>query len=44
MNELELLEVMHMNTITEEETGERHLLSVPITQPVTVAEKDRLSG
>lgn len=44
MNEMELLEVMHMNTITEEETGEKHLLSVPITQHVTTAEKERLEG
>ena len=31
MNELELLEVMHMNTLIDQETGEKHLLSVPIT-------------
>ena len=31
MSELELLEVMHMNTLTLQETGEKHLLSVPIT-------------
>lgn len=31
MNELELLEVMHMKTLTDQTTGERHLLSVPIT-------------
>ena len=34
MNELELLEVMNMKTITDGE-GKRHLLSVPITQSVT---------
>ena len=34
MNELELLEVINMKTITDGE-GKRHLLSVPITQPVT---------
>jgi len=31
MSELELLEVMHMKTLTIQETGEKHLLSVPIT-------------
>lgn len=31
MSELELLEVLHMKTLTVQETGERHLLSVPIT-------------
>jgi len=31
MNELELLEVMHMKTLTNASTGERHLMSVPIT-------------
>ena len=34
MNELELLEVMHMKTLTDE-VGHRHLMSVAITQPVT---------
>ncbi len=44
MNEIELLEVMHMKTITEAATGERHLLSVPITQYVSQADKERLEG
>lgn len=44
MNELELLEVLHMKTLTDQKTGERHLLSVPITQPVSAEDKERLSG
>lgn len=43
MNEMELLEVLHMKTITDE-VGKRHLLSVPITQPVTAEEKAALEG
>lgn len=41
MNELELLEVLHMNTVTDE-VGQRHLLSVPITQHVTAEQKAEL--
>jgi len=44
MNELELLEVMHMRTLTDSSTGERHLLSVPITHHVTAEDKERLTG
>ena len=44
MNELELLEVMHMKTLTDAKTGERHLLSVPITQAVSAEDKTRLQG
>ena len=43
MNELELLEVMNMKTITDR-CGKRHLLSVPITQHVTEGEKNTLTG
>jgi 3'-phosphoadenosine 5'-phosphosulfate synthase len=43
MNELELLEVMHMKTLTDA-TGHKHLLSVPITQHVTAAQKAELAG
>ena len=43
MNELELLEVMNMKTLTDGE-GKRHLLSVPITQPVTAEQKAELEG
>jgi len=43
MNELELLEVMNMKTITDA-TGKRHLMSVPITQHVTAAQKAELEG
>ena len=43
MNELELLESMQMKTITDE-VGKRHLLSVPITQPVTAEQKAELEG
>ena len=34
MNELQLVESLHMKTVTDA-TGKRHLLSVPITQHVT---------
>eukprot|EP00351_Strombidinopsis_sp_SopsisLIS2011_P005638 CAMPEP_0116883814 /NCGR_PEP_ID=MMETSP0463-20121206/16474_1 /TAXON_ID=181622 /ORGANISM="Strombidinopsis sp, Strain SopsisLIS2011" /LENGTH=594 /DNA_ID=CAMNT_0004539231 /DNA_START=47 /DNA_END=1831 /DNA_ORIENTATION=- len=43
MNELELLESMHMNTITDAE-GKRHLMSVPITQDVTAEQKAELAN
>ena len=43
MNEMELLEVMNMKTITDEE-GKRHLLSVPITQSVTAEQKAAFEG
>ena len=43
MNELELLEVMNMKTITDGE-GKRHLMSVPITQAVTAEQKASLEG
>ena len=43
MNELELLEVMNMKTITDSE-GKRHLLSVPITQSVTAEQKAEFEG
>ena len=43
MNEIELLECLHMRTLTDDK-GERHLMSVPITQHVTELEKERLSG
>ena len=44
MNEMELLEVMHMKTLTDSETGEKHLLSVPLTQALTAEDKERFSG
>jgi len=43
MNEIELLQVLHMHTIADE-VGHRHLLSVPITQHVTAAQKAELTG
>jgi 3'-phosphoadenosine 5'-phosphosulfate synthase len=43
MNEIELLQVLHMHTLTDE-VGHRHLLSVPITQHVTAAQKAELTG
>ena len=43
MNELELLQVLHMKTITDE-VGKRHLLSVPITQSVSAEKKAELTG
>jgi 3'-phosphoadenosine 5'-phosphosulfate synthase len=41
MDELQLLEVIHMKTLTDA-TGHRHLFSVPITQAVTKEEKESL--
>ena len=43
MNELELLEVMNMKTLTDAE-GKKHLLSVPITQDITAEQKAELEG
>lgn len=43
MNELELLECMHMKMITDD-AGKKHILSVPITQHVSAEDKERLSG
>jgi 3'-phosphoadenosine 5'-phosphosulfate synthase len=43
MNEMELLECMHMRTLTDA-SGHKHLLSVPITQYVTAEQKEQLSG
>ena len=43
MNELELLEVMNMKTVTDSE-GKRHLMSVPITQSVTAEQKAAFEG
>ena len=44
MNEMELVEVIHMKTLTDSETGEKHLLSVPLTQAVTAEDKERFAG
>lgn len=41
MNELQLVESLHMKTVTDS-NGKRHLLSVPITQHVTNEEKAKL--
>lgn len=38
MNEMELLESMNMKTVTK--NGERHLMSVPIVQHLTTAQKE----
>lgn len=43
MNEIELLQVLHMHTL-QDEVGKRHLLSVPITHHVTAAQKAELAG
>lgn len=43
MNEIQLLEVMQMKTITTA-CGKKHLFSVPITQAVTKEEKEALAG
>ena len=44
MNEIELMECLHMNTVTDEETGLKHPLSVPITQPITTEQKEKITG
>ena len=41
MNELELLECMHTKMITDQ-SGKKHILSVPITQHVTAEQKEKL--
>jgi 3'-phosphoadenosine 5'-phosphosulfate synthase len=43
MNETELLESLHMKTVSDS-NGERHLLSVQITQSVTDEQKAALAG
>lgn len=43
MDELQLLEVIQMKTLTDS-TGKRHLFSVPITQHVTKEQVDELKG
>lgn len=43
MDELQLLEVMHMKTLTDS-TGKRHLFSVPITQSCTREQMESLKG
>ena len=43
MNEIELLEVMHMKTLTDSH-GDRHLMSVPITQDITKEQKAKFEG
>ena len=44
MNELQLLEVMHMKTITDPLTGKKNLFSVPITCPLSAEEHERLQN
>lgn len=43
MDELQLLEVMHMKTLTDSQ-GNKHLFSVPITQHVTKEQMEELKG
>ena len=43
MNELELLQCLEMKTIADS-VGTRHLMSCPITQPVTAEQKAELEG
>lgn len=43
MNELELLECMHLKMITGDD-GQKHMLSVPITQHISAADKERFQG
>ena len=42
MNEQELLECMHLKSITK--NGEKHVLSVPITQYISAEEKEKIEG
>ena len=44
MNELQLLEVMHMKTLTDHKTGNKHLFSVPITQHATKEQYEQLKS
>jgi hypothetical protein len=41
MDELQLLEVLHMKTLTDS-NGKKHLFSVPIVQSVTKEEREAL--
>lgn len=43
MNEMELLQCLHMHTI-QDEVGKKHLLSVPITHHVSAEQKEELKG
>lgn len=43
MNEIELLQVLHMHTL-QDEVGKRHLLSVPITLHCSAAQKAELAA
>jgi len=43
MNEMQLLEVLHMKTLTDC-SGFKHLFSVPITCPVTKEQKAQYAG
>jgi hypothetical protein len=43
MNEIQLVESLHMKTVTDA-NGQRQLLSVPITQHVNDEQKASLSG
>lgn len=42
MDELQLLEVMQMKTLTDHTTGKKHLFSVPITQHITKEQYEQL--
>jgi 3'-phosphoadenosine 5'-phosphosulfate synthase len=43
MNEIQLVESMHMNTVTDA-NGNKHLFSVPITLPITNEQYEALKG
>jgi 3'-phosphoadenosine 5'-phosphosulfate synthase len=43
MNEMELLQTLHMHTI-QDEVGQRHLISVPITHHVTAEQREALKN
>ena len=43
MSEQELIESLNMNTITDGQ-GQKHLMSVPLTQDITSEDKKRLEG
>lgn len=44
MDEIQLLEVMHMKTLTDPVTGKKTLMSVPITQHATKEQQEALKG
>ena len=44
MDEMQLLEVLQMNTLTDRTTSKKHLFSVPITQHVTAEQAEKFKS